>query len=185
MVTRLVAGFVALWSTLEGVAEADDTAAPDAATVLRRAGVQAVAAGRTFLDHDALGRACDDDGLGHEEVFAALLELEERGLVNMHFVEPSGITLLRLTDRGIRSYLADTRPDLDDVRARMLTALQDEAVRWQGGEAVDLAGALGEPPLVVEVLMEDLRQDGGVVFSKAFGGRLRVHRLHQSATADP
>jgi hypothetical protein len=159
------------------VGQADDGIASDAAAVLRRAGEQAVAAGRTFLDHDALERSCGVDGLDHDEVFAALQELADTGLVNMHFVEPSRITLLRLSDRGIRSYLTDVRPDLDDVRARMLAALRDETVPWQDGRAVDLAGALGEPPLVVEVLMEDLRRDGGVVFSKAFGGRLRVHRL--------
>jgi hypothetical protein len=148
-----------------------------AATVLRRAGQQAVAAGRTFLDHQALERACLDEGIDHDGFFASLLALRDARLVDLHFVEPSRVTLLRLTDDGIRSHLAGAGPDVGDVCRRVVAALRDEAVSWRGGAPVDLAAAVGEPPLVVEVAMEDLRREGAVVFSRAFGGRLRVHRL--------
>ncbi len=45
------------------------------------------------------------------------------------------------------------------------------------GTAVDLAGALGEPRLVVEVLLDGLRDEGRVVFTNVPGGLFRIHRF--------
>lgn len=147
------------------------------AMVLQRAGEQALASGHTFLDHEALEGACRADGLGHDEVFASLRSLAGAALVEMHFVEPSRITLLRLTDGGIRYYLAEARPELAEVRRWLVDALRRGGVSWRGGEAVDLAASVKEPPLLVEVIMEDLQREGRVIFSRATGGRIRIHRL--------
>lgn len=113
----------------------------------------------------------------HDDLFGALQALVQAGLVDMHFVKPSLITLLRLTPAGVRSHLSATRPDLAEVRRRVLASLREGAVGWQGGAPVDLASAVGEQFLVVEVVMEDLRREGQVVFSPAPGRRLRVHRM--------
>lgn len=156
---------------------ADTEHADDARRALDRAGRQAVASGHTFLDHEALERTCHADGLASDALFRSLQVLQRDRLVDMHFVEPSRITLLRLTDRGIRRYLAETYGDLADIRYRLLEVLADSAPAGQGGEAVDVAGAVGQPALVVEVLMEDLQQEGRLVFNRAIGGRFRVHRF--------
>ncbi|HET7489217.1 MAG TPA: hypothetical protein VFJ85_14900 [Acidimicrobiales bacterium] len=145
--------------------------------VLRRAGEQAVAAGHAFLDHEALERACAADGLGHERVFAALRALDTARLVDVRFVAPSRVTLLRLTDRGVRVALDGTGHDLVDVRRRLVRALTDGEVDWRAGATVDLRAALGVPALVSEVALEDLRKEGRVVFSRAIGGGVRIHRL--------
>lgn len=146
-------------------------------TVLQRAGEQALASGHSFLDHEALEHRCRADALGHDELFASLRSLERAGLVDMHFVQPSRVTLLRLTDRGIRRYLAATRPDLAEVRRRLLAVLAAWVGSDRAGAAVDMARAVEEPILVVEVLMEDLQREGRLIFSRAIGGRVRVHRF--------
>ena len=156
----------------------------DEVLVLRRAGEQALAAGHTLLDPDALIGACRPDGLSGKDVFAALRSLSTDRLVDLHFVGPSRVTLLRLTAGGVRRHLGLARPDLADVRRRVLDALEGGGVAWQDGATVDLAGAVGEPALLVEVVMEDLRQEGRVVFSPAPGQRLRVHRLSSPAAVE-
>ena len=160
-----------------GAVAGGETLGATAATVLRLAGEQALTTGRSFLDHGSLERACLAGGLAHDDVFTGLRALVAARLADMHFVPPSRVTLLRLTDGAIRRCLADARPDLADVRRRVVAALGDGSLDWKGGEPVDLAGAVAEPPLLVEVVMEDLRDEGRVVFSRATGGRLRVHRL--------
>ena len=147
------------------------------ALVLGLGGAQALAAGHTLLDPLTLEDAARGRGLTHNDLFEALQTLVHAGLVDMRFVKPSLVTLLRLTPAGVRGHLAATRPDLADVRSRVLAALREGAVGWQGGAPVDLAAAVGEQFLVVEVVMEDLRREGRVVFSPAPGRRLRVHRL--------
>ena len=147
------------------------------AVVLRLAGEQALAAGHTLLDPERLVEAGRLAQLGPGDVFAALRSLEAQGLANLHFVPPDRVTLLRLTGAGLRAHLATAGFDLAHLRHRVLSLLQDGTVPWHDGDPVDLAGAVGVPSLVVEVVLEDLRDAGQLVFSPAPRRRVRVHRL--------
>ena len=59
----------------------------------------------------------------------------------------------------------------------MHDALRAEAAAGRLGEAVDLAAAVGEPSLVVEVVLEELRRGGNLVYHPVPGRRVRVHRV--------
>jgi len=148
-----------------------------AALVHRLAGEQAVARGHRLLDPRALEEAAAAEGVGHDRFLAAVLALAGERMVNVHTFASSLITLLRLTEDGFRHVLTTTRGDLDAVRRRLLDTLRAEAASESPGWTVDLAGVLGEPRLVVEVLLDELRDQGRLVFTNAPGGRFRIHRF--------
>ncbi len=141
--------------------------------VQRLAGGQALARGHRLLDPLALEEAATGEGVDHDRFLAAVLVLAGRRVVNVHTVAGSLITLLRLTEDGFRAHLAATRSDLDAVCQRLVDTLRAKPL----GAAVDLAEALGEPRLVVEVLLDGLRDEGRVVFTNVPGGLFRIHRF--------
>ena len=147
------------------------------ALVHRLAGQQALARGHRLLDPRALEAACARDGLGHDGFFEAATALAEQRILNVRTFGPSLINLLRLTEDGFRQHLVATRSDIDGLRGRILDALREEAAQKRLGEALALAGALGEPALLVEVLLDELRDRGEVVFTPIPGGRVRIHRV--------
>ncbi|HET9444151.1 MAG TPA: hypothetical protein VFO65_12555 [Acidimicrobiales bacterium] len=162
----------------------DDAGAPipppaTPALLLRLAGDQAVGNGSAFLDPDRLAAACRAAGLVPGECLPALRSLEADRLVDLHVAVPPvrWVSLLRLTPAGLGAYLEATGADLDGLRHRVVSVLTGGAVAWQGGDAVDLAGAVAAPSLLVEVVLDRLRGAGLVVFSPAPGRRVRVHRL--------
>lgn len=148
-----------------------------AALVHRLAGEQALARGHRLLDPRALEAACAAAGLDHDAFLAAAKALAEQRTMNVRTFGPSLINLVRLTEDGFRQHLVATRSDLDAVRRRLLDTLGDIAAQNRLGEAIDLAGMLGEAKLVVEVLLDDLRDSGEVVFTPVSGGRVRIHRV--------
>lgn len=145
--------------------------------VLRIAGEQAIAKGHRLLDPRSLADACGADGLTNEEYLAAIQALAEQRVINVHLFRGVSITLLRLTENGFALHLQASRTDLDAVRARVGTALETTVSEGQLGTVIDLAGALGEPPLVVETLLDELRDRGDLVFSLVAGRRVRIHRV--------
>ncbi len=147
------------------------------ALVHRLAGEQALARGHRLLDPRALEAACACEGLSQDGLLEAAKALAEQRIMNVRTFGPSLINLLRLTEDGFRQHLVATRSDIDVVRGRLLDALREEAAQERLGEAFDMAGALAEPPLLVEVLLDELRDRGEVVFTPIPGGRVRIHRV--------
>lgn len=150
--------------------------APDA-EVLRLAGEQALARGHRLLDPATLESAWAAAGVEREAALDALQALAREGLMNVRMFGASLVALVRLTETGLASHLEATRPDLDDVRRRVRDALRAQEAAGRLGEAVDLAGAVGEPALVVEFVLEEMRREGSVVYNPATTGRVRVHRV--------
>ncbi|MGI8686682.1 MAG: hypothetical protein ACR2MO_16595 [Acidimicrobiales bacterium] len=149
-----------------------------AGLVHKLAGEQALARGHRLLDPLALEAAAAGVGVDSDRFLAAILALAGARVVNVHTFGPSSlITLLRLTEDGFVRHLTATRSDLDAVRGRVLDALRAQAGGSGLGQAVDLAGALGEPTLLVEVLLDELRGQGRLVFTNVAGGRFRIHRM--------
>ena len=150
---------------------------PDAtATVHRLAAEQALAAGHRLLDGRPLEAASAEAGVDHDTFIAALGDLAAAGTVNVR-IFGSTVNILRLTEDGLAQHLAATRSDLDDVRARLAAALGAEAGAGRLGQPLDLAAQLGEPYLLVETLLDELRAGGELVFTPITGGRVRLHRV--------
>ncbi len=150
---------------------------PTAQRLLVAAGDQALAAGHLLLDHVALEARCAGMGLGPDDFFTALVELRDGGAVNLRHVEPSRVALLQLTPAGLGRCLAMTRPDLDDVRDRLLQAV----TKVTPNTSTPLAAALGESPLLVEFLLDEMAREGRVVASRIGRGLFRVHRVGPGA----
>lgn len=150
---------------------------PDAtATVHRLAAEQALALGHRLLDGRPLEAACADEGVDHDAFIAALRDLATAGIVNVR-IFGSSVNILRLTEVGLAQHLAATRGDLDAVQARIKAALKAEAGAGRLGQPLDLAGQLGEPYLLVETVLDELRDRGELVFTPLTGGRVRLHRV--------
>lgn len=149
------------------------TAAVDAALVHRLAAEQALASGHRLLDPVRLAAAA---GLGPDRFHAAVAALVAGRVLDAHTFG-SLVTLARLTEAGLRAHLAATRPDLDGVRRRLAGLVEAEAAAGRLRRPLDLPGAVGEPALLVETLLDERRDAGDLVFSPAAGGRFVLHRV--------
>lgn len=154
-----------------------EAGATPAGLVHRLAGEQAVARGHRLLDPAALEAAAAAEGVDRDAFLAALLALAGGRIVNVHTFGGSLVTLLRLTEDGFVAHLTATRGDLHKVRSRVADAVRAMADAGRLDQAVDLASDLGEPKLVVEVLLDELRNQGRLVFTNIPGGRFRIHRV--------
>ena len=145
--------------------------------MLRLAGRQAVAAGHRLLDPRRLEREAAGTGAGAEAFAAAVSELVDARRADAR-LSPSGkVAMMRLSEAGLRHHLEAEGTPVARVVPRVVAALRTDEAGWAGNRAVDLAAAVGEPPLVVEAALEDLAARRLVVFSRAPGGRVRIHRL--------
>ena len=149
----------------------------DAVLVHRLAGEQALAHGHRLLDPTELAASCATAGVDPERAVAALLALQDRRLVDVRTVGPALVSQVRLTEDGFVRYLTATRGDLEAVRSRVSATLCAEMEAGRLGAAIDLAGMVGEPALVVGVLLDRMRHRGEVVFTPVTGHRVRVHRI--------
>jgi hypothetical protein len=126
-----------------------------------------------MIDPLALEVACGRKGVDQDAVFAGLLDLRRRGLVQLQAAEPSVVVLLAITDRGVLDHLERSGCDLASRRERLAEAATSAA----GQGPVPLADQLGEPALLVEVLLEQWAHERRVVYSKAPGRRFRIHKI--------
>ncbi|MCA1675335.1 MAG: hypothetical protein LC799_25155 [Actinobacteria bacterium] len=140
------------------------------ASVLAQAAELALHTGRRIVDPDAVEAACD---LDHDTWFAAILALWKAGLLELSVPEPTQVALLAITNPGILHHVQTARPDLETVLDRLRTA----AVRAEPNAAVPLAEWVGEPPLLVECLLDVWVAERQIVYSKAPGRRFRIHRV--------
>jgi len=145
----------------------------DADEVLAAVAAIALATGTRMVEPAAAERAAAARGVGHDRWFAAAVDLKGRDLIALQTAEPSHVVLLAVTNAGLQRHLAATCTDLADVRRRVEAA----AVAAAGQGAVDLADALGEPPLLVECLLDHLVNRRRLVYSKAPGRRFRIHKV--------
>jgi hypothetical protein len=140
--------------------------------VLRVAAGQAVVAGHRFLDHTALRQGCEDNGVPHDAWFAALIALREQGLVQMRDYD-GRVALLQLTPAGLWAAVTAARDDLDTLTERLL-----KTVRGADAHAtLALGAALGESPLLVEALLDQLVAQGRIVYSRLGTDAFRIHRV--------
>lgn len=107
-----------------------------------------------------------------EQWFAALVQLRADGLVQMQEYEGQ-VALLQLTALGLWAYVTRARPDLADVTERLLDLL-DAA---EPNTAMALGAELGESPLLVEAVLEQLAGRKLVVFSRIGPDSFRIHRF--------
>ncbi|MDQ6728261.1 MAG: hypothetical protein M3066_19185 [Actinomycetota bacterium] len=140
--------------------------------VLALLGDQALAAGHRMIDHVALKRACEEQGLTHDEWFAGLVDLRARGKVQMRDYDGK-VALLQLTQAGLWAYLVRARADLADVTEALLGLLEAA----EPNIAVPLGHDLGESPLLVEAVLDHLAGRGLVVYSRLGADSFRIHRF--------
>lgn len=141
--------------------------------VLERAGAQAMARGHSMLDPIGLEAECAHLDIDHDRWFASLKALQATKLLLLAWVAPSLVSLVQLTDAGLALAVRRARPDIDEVK----TALLAHLTRLRVGGVVRPEQALGEPALLVEILLEQLRAEGLVVWSNVPGGGVRIHRV--------
>ncbi len=92
-----------------------------------------------MLDHVALARACQAQGLTHDEWFGGLVELRAQGLVQMRDYD-GGVALLQLTTAGLWAHLTRSRADLADVTERLLDVLDGAEPNVALALGADLGG---------------------------------------------
>lgn len=146
------------------VAAADD--------VLRVAGDQALVAGHKMLDHVALKRACEANGMAHDEWFGGLVQLRDRKHVQMRDYDGQ-VALLQLTPTGLWAYATSARADLADVTDRLLDLLDGA----EPNVALTLGADIGESPLLVEAVLDHLAGRRLVVYSRSGRDSFRIHRF--------
>ena len=83
------------------------------------------------------------------------------------------VALLQLTSAGLWTYLTRARSDLADVTERLLDLL-DQA---EPNVALALGADLGESPLLVEAVLDQLAGRRMVVYSRVGRDSFRIHRF--------
>lgn len=144
--------------------------------VLAAAAELALSGGTRMVEPGVLEAACAGRGLDHERCFTALVALRDAGMLQLAASPTTQVVLVALTDGGVLRYAETARPDMQDVRERIGSA----AAGAVGQGAVDLAAEVGEPPLLVECILDQWVREGQVVYSRATGRRFRIHRFRSS-----
>jgi hypothetical protein len=129
--------------------------------------------GETVLDPRLLEADCAARAVGHDRWFAALKVLQANRLLTVAWVAPSLVTHVELTAKGLDRALARARPDMAEVRARLVAELG----RRRPGAVVRLDQALAEPPLLIDVLLDHLRAEGLADCTRVPGGGVRIGAL--------
>lgn len=150
-----------------------DPLGPTEAAVLGEAVTIALATGRRIVDPGPLQEACAARGIDHDAWYAAMEALAAMRLLRMRTMPPSQVQLLSTLDAGVFHHLAATRPEMPQVEAAVWRAVTDAPL----AEAVALHEHVGEPALLVEMLLDRWVMERRVVYSKAPGRRFRIHRL--------
>ena len=141
--------------------------------VLAVAAELALARGTRMVEPWALEERCLAQGVDYLSLVSALIGLNGERLLQLALAPSSQIVLVALTDAGILRYADQARPDLENVRERIASA----ASAAVGEGPVDLATEVGEPPLLVECILDQWVRERRVVYSKAPGRRFRIHRF--------
>ena len=144
-----------------------------AATVLAVVVDLALVTGRRIVDPVVAERACLTAGVGHDAWFAAVADLRRRGRVALQTAPPSQVVLLAATTSGILAHVGATRADLDAVRQRLAQRVREA----EPNRAFPLAELMGEPPLLVECLLDTWVNERRLVYSSAPDRTFRIHRV--------
>jgi hypothetical protein len=139
------------------------------ALVLSVIAEEALKNGHQFIDHNAVEARCEELGLSHDGYFESLLALGHEQLVDVEHRHPSVVVTLQITSYGLGRFFEATRPDLGTVRRRLIA----ELVNGTDRERTALAATLGEPPLLVEFLLDELDLEGCSQSGSTWVTRLR------------
>jgi len=140
--------------------------------VLHVAGDQAMIAGHKMLDGAVVAAACEAAGMSHDEWFGGLVELRAQTLIQMRDYDGK-VALLALTMPGVWAYATRFRADLADVTERLLDVID----QVEPNIALALGAELGEPPLLVEAVLDHLAGRRMVIFSRVGADSFRIHRF--------
>ena len=110
--------------------------------------------------------------MSHEEWFGGLVDLRDQKLVQMRDYDGK-VALLALTQAGLWAYATRFRADLADVTERLLDLL-DTA---EPNVGMALGADLGESPLLVEAILDQLVAQRLVVYSRVGSDNFRIHRF--------
>lgn len=141
--------------------------------VLSLAAEQAIASGHRLLDSPRLVDACAKADIGTDACLESLSALGHAHLLELG--EPTSHTNLEITNQGLATFLEATRGDLGPLRKQIVAALINRPDKDTPVDASDLVEATGEPALVVELLLDQLRDRGLITLAKYIGGRMSVH----------
>jgi hypothetical protein len=139
------------------------------ALVLTAVAEEALEGGHRFVDQNAVEARCKEQGVSHDGYYESLLALGHEDLVDVES-RPSVVVTLKITDYGLDRFFEATRPDLGEVRRRLIA----ELVNGQEREGKALAAMLGERLLVVEFLLDELDLQGLLTVAKSLGNRIQV-----------
>ena len=129
--------------------------------------------GHQFIDQNAVEARCEELGLSHDGYFESLLALGHEYLVDVEHRHPSVVVTLQITNYGLGRFFEATRPDLGTVRRRLIAGLVNGTDR----ERTALAATLGEPPLLVEFLLDELDLEGLLTVGKYLGNKVEVKNV--------
>ncbi|MDQ3980994.1 MAG: hypothetical protein M3314_15845 [Actinomycetota bacterium] len=132
---------------------------------------RALASGRRIVDPIAAEAGCLERGVGHDQWFSAVAALGARGLIASQTATPSQVVLLAATNQGILRHLDWSDFDLDGARERLVSALRAAELN----RPLPLADVIGQPPLLVECLLDEWVTQRRVRYSPAPGRRFRIH----------
>lgn len=143
--------------------------------VLSLAADQAIASGHRLLDSPRLVDACAKADIGTDACIESISALGHADLLEVELAEPISHTRLEITNQGLATFLEATRADLGALRKQIVAALINRPDKDAPVEGSDLVEATGEPALVVELLLDQLRDRGLITLAKYIGGRMSVH----------
>jgi hypothetical protein len=155
---------------ISGVSAADST-------VLSLAAEQAVVNGHRFVDAQQLLESCAKVGIDAKGCIESLSALGHADLMNVEVRQPAIISRLEITNYGLGVFLEATRPDLLAVRSRLIAELVNRSTDSFPVEGSELNAIVGEAPLVVELLLDELDARSLITFAKYLGNTTRVHGI--------
>ena len=153
---------------------------PTDAVVLRRTGDNVMTSESLYADTKAVEQACSDDGLDRDGWFESVLALQQAGLLEAKYMAgTSHVMHLQMTNAGFSRYLHSQRPDVDELTRRLAAWLLANPPGPPAGtiDAAVLSDQLGESPVVIKFLLQELDALQLASVSVALGGVVRVHSI--------
>ena len=137
----------------------------------------AVAQGHRIIAVRQLLKQVESDGISRETAIDSLLALGNAGYMDVMIRRPATVSNAKVTNRGLLAVLEATRPDLEDVNRRLIAELVNSSEAPGAIDGADLVASIGEPQLIVEVLLDGLASRDLVKVGKSIGNALRVHNV--------
>jgi hypothetical protein len=122
-----------------------------------------------FFDFEPIKTAAKDQGVSDEMLFESLHALSEGHYLNVRFGPDDEVFDFELTSFGYQMGIKAVIPDVERIKRQVVGALVNEPPT--GESAVEeLATRFNAPILVVDRILEDLRQRNLISRIRTFGG---------------